>query len=166
MPDQIEEPQIERFRRLIEEQYQKHPTGSGDSFGEILCYELHPGGLTFVRLAHKWGLSLSMLGALVADHCRRLELDPFVDHSLSPLQASAPAVYRVYELLYGDGELATVVASSEEEALNALRFYQVQKGVRKSMATVRTVREPEGDVEAAFVGKRQTVVVCTEVLPS
>jgi len=37
----IEETHLARFRRLIEEQYMRHPTGCGGSFGEILCHELH-----------------------------------------------------------------------------------------------------------------------------
>jgi hypothetical protein len=76
-----EEPRIERLRRLIEEQYRDRPTGCGNSFGEILCYEIHTAGLTFVWLAEKWGVSLSTLGDLIADHCRQLEQEPAVDHS-------------------------------------------------------------------------------------
>jgi hypothetical protein len=30
-------------------------------------------GLTFKELAEKWGISVSFLGKLIADHCRRLE---------------------------------------------------------------------------------------------
>lgn len=77
----FEEPRIERLRRIIEEQYRVCPTECGTSFGEILCYELHSGGLTFVALAEKWGVSLPTLGDLVADHCRQLEADPRVVHS-------------------------------------------------------------------------------------
>ena len=68
------------FREKIEEQYTDNPTGCGNSFGEILCYEIHhgsdgvhTGGLTFIWLAEKWGISLSFLGDLISDHCRRLE---------------------------------------------------------------------------------------------
>lgn len=75
-----EEPRIERLRREIEEQYADHPTGCGGSFGEILCYEIHTKGLTFSWLAEKWGMSLPTLGDLIADHCRRLEPLPGVDH--------------------------------------------------------------------------------------
>lgn len=71
---------IERQRWLIEEQYKKQPTGCGASFGEILCYELHTGRLTFVQLAEKWGVSLPTLGELVSDHCKRLEDEPCVNH--------------------------------------------------------------------------------------
>ena len=70
---------IERLRLLIEDEYQGHPCGG--SFGEILCWEIHSNGLTFVRLAEKWGVSLSTLGELVYDHCKRLEDDPCVNHS-------------------------------------------------------------------------------------
>lgn len=75
-PLSIEEPRIERLRRLIEEHYLAHPTDCGGSFGEILCFEIHSAGLTFVELANKWGISLPTLGELVWDHCRRLEADP------------------------------------------------------------------------------------------
>ena len=59
------------------------------SFGELLCYELHGQpinprmnsktlndgyceGLTFKELAHKWGISVTFLGELIADHCKKL----------------------------------------------------------------------------------------------
>ena len=71
---------IDRVRRLIEEQYAEHPTGCGSSFGELLCWEIHENGKTFIRLAEKWGISVSSLGELVYDHCKRLEADPFVKH--------------------------------------------------------------------------------------
>lgn len=71
---------IVHLRQLIELQYQKNPTGCGGSFGELLCYELHTGGLTFVQLAEKWGISLPTIGMLIADHCNRMEGEPFVDH--------------------------------------------------------------------------------------
>ncbi len=76
-----EEPHLARLRRLIEEQYESAPTGCGASFGELLCYEIHERGMTFVWLAQKWGLSLPTLGELIWDHCKRLESDPGVDHS-------------------------------------------------------------------------------------
>ena len=83
-------PEIKKFRDLIEKRYQKHSTGCGDSFGEIICYELHTQpinprmrqktfsggydtGLTFKEVAQKWGISVTFLGELIADHCRRLE---------------------------------------------------------------------------------------------
>ena len=77
----IEEPYIERIRRLIIEQYIKNPTGCGDSFGEILCFEIHERGMTFEWLARKWGINLAVLGEIIWDHCKRLEADPSVDHS-------------------------------------------------------------------------------------
>ncbi|MFA5379928.1 MAG: hypothetical protein WC455_29480 [Dehalococcoidia bacterium] len=74
---------IEQFRIEIERAYEKCPTGGGGSFGEILCYEIHSQpvnprmgmetGLTFKELAAKWGISVSFLGELIADHCRKLE---------------------------------------------------------------------------------------------
>lgn len=71
---------MELYRRLIEEQYEARPTGCGASFGEILCWEIHSNGLTFVQLAEKWGVSLPTLGVLIADHCDRLERTPHVTH--------------------------------------------------------------------------------------
>jgi len=61
------------FRNKTERDYQKHPTGCGGSFGEILCYEIHRNGLTFLWLAKKWGISVTFLGELIADHCKKLE---------------------------------------------------------------------------------------------
>ena len=69
--------------------YKKKPTGCGESFSEILCFELHDQpinprmnhktfndgystGLTFKELADKWGISVTFLGELIADHCRKL----------------------------------------------------------------------------------------------
>lgn len=71
-----EEPQVERFRRLIEQAYLDAPTGCGGSFGELLCHEIHSVGCTFIDLAKKWGVSLPTLGELIHDHCKRLEPDP------------------------------------------------------------------------------------------
>ena len=72
---------IERCVRLIEEQYEAHPTGCGHSFDEILCWEIHSNGMTFKWLAQKWGISLPTLGEIIYDHCKRLEADPCVDHN-------------------------------------------------------------------------------------
>ena len=77
---------IEFLRRTIEEQYLTIGRVSG--FGELLCYEMHhgnggpdgEGGLTFIWLAEKWGISVSMLGKLIKDHCDRLEEVPVVNH--------------------------------------------------------------------------------------
>ena len=76
----IEEGYIEHLGRLIEEQYVKKPTGCGGSFGEILCWEIHTNGLTFLWLAEKWGISVTTLGELIHDHCKRLETEPVVNH--------------------------------------------------------------------------------------
>lgn len=76
----FEEPRVEALRRDIEQQYESNPTGCGGSFGEILCWELHTNGLTFVRLADKWGVSLPTLGELICDHCCRMEPLPVVRH--------------------------------------------------------------------------------------
>ena len=81
IPDEDkEQPHLERFERLIELQYEDHPTGCGGSFGELLCWEIHENGQTFVWLAHKWGISVTTLGDLIADHCRKLEPEPKVQH--------------------------------------------------------------------------------------
>jgi hypothetical protein len=76
----IVEPRVECLRRQIEEWYEDCPTGCGGSFGEILCWELHSNGKTFVKLAEKWGLSLPTLGELIHDHCKRMEPGPVVLH--------------------------------------------------------------------------------------
>lgn len=81
---------LRRFRQHIKKTYQNASTGCGGSFGEILCYELHTQpvnsrmqhktmsqgfctGLTFKELAQKWGISVTFLGELIADHCKKLE---------------------------------------------------------------------------------------------
>jgi len=74
-----EESRIERLRRLIEEAYATNPTGCGESFGELLCWELHTNSQNFIELAAKWGVSLPTLGELIWDHCNRLEHAPIVD---------------------------------------------------------------------------------------
>jgi len=82
------EDKIEIFRNLIEKCYAESKHGE-DGFDTILCYELHyqpvnprmgfktstgyEVGLNFKELAQKWGISLSFLGELIADHCKRLE---------------------------------------------------------------------------------------------
>jgi len=80
---------IESFRDHIEKTYQKHKTGCGESFGELLCFEMHDQpvnprmehktfndgyctGLTFKELAQKWGITVSFLGELIKDHCDKL----------------------------------------------------------------------------------------------
>lgn len=73
-----EEPRLERLRRLIVQAYADHPTGCGNSFGELLCWEIHTNRQTFIWLAEKWGVSLPTLGELIWDHCKRLEDDPTV----------------------------------------------------------------------------------------
>jgi hypothetical protein len=79
---------IEGFRRHIQQMYKCAQTPG--AFGEILCYELHSQpvnprmraktlnggfhtGLTFKELAAKWGISVSFLGQLIADHCKHLD---------------------------------------------------------------------------------------------
>jgi len=75
-----EETHLGYCRRYIEDAYTDNPTGCGASFGELLCWELHTNGLTFIRLAEKWGISLATLGELIWDHCKRLEMLPKVSH--------------------------------------------------------------------------------------
>ncbi len=67
---------VEEFRDFIEARYAKgqpDDTGCGYSFGEILCWEIHSNGQTFVWLAEKWGITCCFLGDVIADHCRRME---------------------------------------------------------------------------------------------
>ena len=82
---------INDFRVHIERIYASDGApGHSGCFGEILCFELHSQpvnprmrcktltggymtGLTFKNLAQKWGISLTFLGELIADHCRRLD---------------------------------------------------------------------------------------------
>lgn len=66
------------LRASIETQYRSNPTGSGNSFGEILCHEIHENGMTFLWLADKWGVTVGSLGELICDHCKRLEPPPGV----------------------------------------------------------------------------------------
>ncbi len=75
----MEEPYIESLRRLIQEQYKDGRIGRL-GFGELLCYELHENGLTFISLAEKWGISLPTLGELIKDHCDQLQELPIVNH--------------------------------------------------------------------------------------
>lgn len=77
----VEESHLSYARGYIEDQYKRNPTGCGGSFGELLCYELHTGGLTFTRLAEKWGVNVTTLGELIFDHCKRLEELPVVNHN-------------------------------------------------------------------------------------
>ena len=85
-----EAPYIETLRAEIERQYDAlGGTGCGGSFGEVLCYEMHTQGRTFVQLAQHWGVSLPTLGDLIADHCRRLEDLPCVAGIRGP-NASGP----------------------------------------------------------------------------
>ena len=81
---------INKFISHIENIYEKYPTGCGNSFDEILCYELdtqpinprmecitYSGGfdtgLTFKELAQKWGITCTFLGKLIANHCKKLD---------------------------------------------------------------------------------------------
>ena len=70
---------LEWYREKIEEQYKENPTGCGGGFDEILCYEIHENGLTFLWLAEKWGISVTMLGLMISDHCAKLEKRPKVN---------------------------------------------------------------------------------------
>ena len=82
--------EINQFREHIQKAYQSYPAFPLGGFDEILCYELHSQpvnprmrcktmndgfetGLTFKELAEKWGISVSFLGELIADHCKKLE---------------------------------------------------------------------------------------------
>jgi hypothetical protein len=80
---------LKQFRKNIEMTYANSHSYKG-GFDEILCYELHSQpinprmrtktlnngfecGLTFKELAYKWGISVSFLGELIAQHCKKLE---------------------------------------------------------------------------------------------
>jgi len=76
-----EESYLEFCRESIEKQYENNPTGCGGSFGELLCWEIHTNGLTFIWLAEKWGITLDLLGELIWDPCKRLNKSPKVDHN-------------------------------------------------------------------------------------
>ena len=71
---------LEFIRGDIEGQYSVRPTECGSSFDEILCWEIHTNGLTFSWLAEKWGISHTLLGELIRDHCIGLEPAPTVNH--------------------------------------------------------------------------------------
>lgn len=73
----MQESYLVRLRRIIEDQYGEQ---DGD-FGVLLCREIHTNNLTFKALAEKWGISLSTLGELICDHCKRLQEDPVVRHN-------------------------------------------------------------------------------------
>lgn len=89
-----EESHLVRLRRLIEDAYLPNPTGCGESFGELLCWEIHTNGQTFVLLAEKWGVSLPTLGELIWDHCKRLEKDPNVLTVRREWSTRRPAAYQ------------------------------------------------------------------------
>ena len=44
---------ITYLRESIESQYKVNTTSCGESFGEILCWEIHENGMTFEWLAEK-----------------------------------------------------------------------------------------------------------------
>lgn len=77
---------LDYYRDCIEKQYRNNPTECGGSFGEILCWEIHTNGLTFLWLAEKWGISVSLLGSLINDHCKNLEDKPVVNHDYPSAQ--------------------------------------------------------------------------------
>ena len=81
-------PGIFEFRNNIEKIYELNPTGCGGSFGELLCYEIHSAGLTFVELAKKWSIGVTFLGELIADHCVKMEPLPSPPGQSSPLKAT------------------------------------------------------------------------------
>lgn len=80
---------INEFREEVRQAYITAECPYTD-FGELLCYELHSQpvnprmgvqtsnsghctGLTFKELAAKWGISVTFLGQVIADHCKKLE---------------------------------------------------------------------------------------------
>ena len=71
----MEEDYLAGVRRRIEEQYDSM------DFDVILCREIHTNGLTFNWIAEKWGISVTLVGELIYDHCKRLEELPVVNHA-------------------------------------------------------------------------------------
>lgn len=64
--------------KLRLEHHEHGETGCGASFEELLCHDLHTtdgvnyGGHDFMALAEIWGVSVEVLGLLIADHCYQL----------------------------------------------------------------------------------------------
>jgi len=71
---------LEDVIERIEKQYASLDNPPVTGFGEILCHEIHENGLTFCWLAEKWGISLTMLGLLISEHCQALEKLAVVNH--------------------------------------------------------------------------------------
>ncbi len=67
------------IRQEIVEQYKNTKLNCIGDFGQILCYEIHSNGMTFIWLAEKWGISLPTLGELIKDHCDRLQETPKIN---------------------------------------------------------------------------------------
>ena len=80
---------IMEFREHLQKTYGNCSYTYRGGFDELLCYELHSQpvnprmttktmnggfqtGLTFKELAKKWGISVTFLGELIADHCEKL----------------------------------------------------------------------------------------------
>lgn len=83
---------MEEFRTHIQDTYgnTEFSYNLELDFGVILCYEIHSQpvnprmeiktrnngfetGLCFNELAAKWGISITFLGELIADHCKKLD---------------------------------------------------------------------------------------------
>ncbi|WP_439392575.1 hypothetical protein ACRQ5Q_24445 [Bradyrhizobium sp. PMVTL-01] len=146
---------MELLREIIEQQYVNHPTACGTSFGEILCWEIHSNGMTFVWLAEKWGLSLAMLGELIWDHCKRLEALPAVNHSYKAGGAARPlAEAKTFPLLVSAERLAQQIAADPD--------LECEAGPDLS----RAQPHGEGMFDAWFDGRFPDPDGCTSHLPS
>ena len=141
---------INDFREHVENTYDNAPTGCGGSFGEILCFELHDQpvnsrfkckthndgfstGLTFIELAQKWGITVSFLGELIADHCRKLER-PFGGGTPDGADTNSGAIQRRRRR---DREAEKLIAAARAylraEDLEFALEIQTEKGVTPTM---------------------------------
>lgn len=120
------------LRRNIEKQYVDHPTECGGSFDEILDWEIHTNGLTFVWLAKKWGISLALLGELIAEHCCGLEALPRVRHDLSREQLA--------DITYEE--------RSDHRDQNVTTSSDTTTGIHSAIQAVKDAREHLKDAQA------------------
>ena len=62
---------ISTIKRMIVERYAD--ANLGEDFGPILRHEMSNMGQSYLLLAEKWKISVSLLGELIHDHCKRLK---------------------------------------------------------------------------------------------
>lgn len=129
---QSEVPFIESLRARVEDQYRSIKLGSGSiggCFGSILCHEIHSGGehgggLHFTALAEKWGIPVSVLGELIADHCKRLEPLLVVRHGNKARHAPQP---EAVELTNEQAERIMANAFDENHFVEANKMVEPQQ---------------------------------------